>query len=151
MKGIEHRPLYSIGIVSELLDVHPETIRTWERSGLMLPPRRRSGKRTFSGNDLKRLQFIQSLAQEGLSLRAIRYYLRLYPCWHNDECTNQSNCPSGEGYTKPCWREPDTFCTVSSNENLCATCNQNEAETSTPEQEVPSEPEYVTISRKQDN
>ena len=122
MEGIQNRPLYSIGVVSELLNVHPETIRAWERYGVVRPPQRRSGKRTFSENDLKRLQFIHNLAEEGLSLRAIRYYLRLYPCWQTDDCTEFIHCSDQMNYTKPCWRESGKYCIVSSNEDLCSEC-----------------------------
>ncbi|GAI66979.1 unnamed protein product, partial [marine sediment metagenome] len=51
-----NRPVYPIGIVSELLDVHPETIRVWERYGV-IHPYRRNGKRFYSDNDLERLRF----------------------------------------------------------------------------------------------
>jgi MerR family transcriptional regulator/heat shock protein HspR len=51
------KSLYAIGVVSEILDVHPETIRVWERRGL-IQPSRRGGKRLYSDNDLKRLRFI---------------------------------------------------------------------------------------------
>ena len=44
---MKDRPLYSIGTVSELLDVHPETLRVWERHGL-LKPARRKGHRCYT-------------------------------------------------------------------------------------------------------
>jgi len=54
---MQNRPVYPIGIVSELLNVHPETIRVWERYGV-IKPKRRSGRRYYSETDLKRLRFI---------------------------------------------------------------------------------------------
>ena len=60
-------PVFPMGIVSELLNVHPETIRVWERYGVV-KPQRRSGKRFYSEDDLKRLRFIQKLTGEGLNL-----------------------------------------------------------------------------------
>jgi len=53
LKGMQDYPLYSIGVVSELLDIHPETIRLWERSGIVQPPQRRSGKRFYSERDFQ--------------------------------------------------------------------------------------------------
>ena len=124
MKVRQDRPLYPIGVVSELLDVHPETIRTWERSGVVRPPQRRSGKRFYSENDLKQLQFIQRLTTEGLTLRAVHYYLRLYPCWSTEYCAgcihNKSDQDNG---AKPCWQEPDTYCEVAGGVDPCANCH----------------------------
>jgi len=122
LKFAQNRPLYSIGVVAESLDVHPETIRVWERAGIFQPPQRRSGKRFYSENDLKRLQFIHRLADEGLSLRAIHYYLRLYPCWKEVDCPGCIHSSSQAGGAKPCWQEPNTFCQVSNNEVPCADC-----------------------------
>lgn len=123
MERIRNRPLYAIGVVSELLDVHPETIRTWERSGLVRPPKRRSGRRTYSEDDFKRLEFIQRLTGEGLTVRAILYYLKLYPCWKINDCVECINSSNQTGFTKPCWKEPGSYCRASSNENLCVDCN----------------------------
>jgi len=109
-------------VVSELLDIHPETIRTWERYGLVQPPQRRSGRRTFSENDFKRLEFIQRLTGEGLTVRAVLHYLKLYPCWKVDDCSDCLNCDDKTGYSKPCWRNPGCSCRASSNEDLCTNC-----------------------------
>lgn len=124
MKVRQDRPLYPIGVVSELLDVHPETIRTWERSGVVRPPQRRSGKRFYSENNFKQLQFIQRLATEGLTLRAMLYYLRLYPCWNTENCFgcihNKSDEDSG---AKPCWQVADSYCEVAGGTDPCADCH----------------------------
>ncbi|MFC1904223.1 MerR family transcriptional regulator [Chloroflexota bacterium] len=44
LKVIDNRPLYPIGIVAGLLEIHPQTIRVWERYGAV-QPKRISGKR----------------------------------------------------------------------------------------------------------
>ena len=123
MKGIQDYPLYSIGVVSELLGVHPETIRLWERSGVVQPPQRRSGKRFYSERDFKRLQFIEKLAQEGLTLRALHYYLRLYPCWKTVDCPGCLHNSGQIGSTKLCWQEAGTYCQVANNKDPCASCH----------------------------
>ena len=51
---MEEIPLYSIGVVSDLLHVHPETIRVWERHGV-IRVQRRGRRRFYSNSDLKRL------------------------------------------------------------------------------------------------
>ena len=141
MKTIQNYPLYSIGVVSELLSVHPETIRTWEKFGVVQPPQRRSGKRSYSEKDLSRLQFIQKLASEGLTMRAIRYYLRLYPCWKMTDCSGCINSSDQISGVKPCWQEPDTYCQVANNQDPCADC-QLSADKKLPE-ETEATPETV--------
>jgi len=122
LKVARTRPIYSIGVMSELLAVHPETIRVWEKSGVVYPPQRRSGKRFYSENDFKRLQFIHRLVEEGLTLRAIRYYLRLYPCWRTVACPGCVHASGQANGVKPCWQEPGAFCQAAAIENPCAEC-----------------------------
>jgi len=122
LKIVRSQPLYAMGVVSDLLDVHAETIRAWERSGVVQPPQRRSGKRCYSQMDLKRLEFVHRLTEEGLTLPAIRYHLRLYPCWEVNDCPGSICSSSQSSFAKPCWREAETYCQAPSNENLCADC-----------------------------
>jgi MerR family transcriptional regulator/heat shock protein HspR len=143
LKSNQHYPLYTIGVVAEMLGVHPETIRVWETSGAIQSPQRRSGKRFYSENDLKRLRFIRKLAAEGLTQRAMIYYLRLYPCWKTPDCTG---CMHGtrDGHSlKPCWQEEDSYCQAASLGNPCQGCSQR---TGSPEETVP-EPDSVSGSR----
>lgn len=105
------RPLYGISTVAELLDVHPETLRVWERHQL-LKPSRRKGHRCYTDADVQRLLFIRHLMDRwGLNLAGVHAYVRLYPCWPNDCCPSLRRT-KGEGlHAKPCWRQPDSFCT----------------------------------------
>lgn len=114
-------PLYTIGIVSELLNVHPETIRVWERQGI-IKPQRRSGKRFYSETDLKRLQFIKKLIRDKLNIPAILHYLRLYPCWQMDGCPSCMQVSELSACAKPCWREEGKYCQVYGNEAMCLNC-----------------------------
>ena len=66
---IDERPVYPIGVVSRLLDVHPETIRGWEHSGIIRVSRINK-RRYFSQNDLKRLRFAQKMMNEIQELKA---------------------------------------------------------------------------------
>jgi DNA-binding transcriptional MerR regulator len=136
LRRLQNYPLYSIGVVSELLGVHAETIRLWEKSGVVQPPQRRSGKRFYSEKDYRRLQFIHTLAQEGLTLRAIHYYLRLYPCWKTDDCPSSLHSSDQIASTKPCWQEAGTYCQVANSENPCASCQIGAREEPYPAQEI---------------
>lgn len=134
MKTDQHYPLYTIGIVAEILGIHPETIRVWETSGVVEPPQRRSGKRFYSENDFKRLRFIRKLAVEGLTQRAIIYYLRLYPCWKTPDCAGCLHSTRQSGNTKPCWQEEDSYCQVANPEDPCASCVQRTSAPPAPEE-----------------
>ncbi|MGI5837394.1 MAG: MerR family transcriptional regulator [Chloroflexota bacterium] len=118
------RPLYSIGTVSELLDVHPETLRVWERHGLLSPARRR-GHRCYTDADLQRLLFIRHLIDKwGLNLSGVHAYLRLYPCWLNDRCPSIRCTGSRDLHAKPCWRRPRAYCASPMlGSEPCGSCN----------------------------
>lgn len=118
---MNNMPVFPIGIISELLDVHPETIRVWERHGI-IKPKRRNGRRFYSEIDLKRLRFIQKLISEKLNLPAIQYYLQLYPCWNKDSCPSCVLRSEIAACTKPCWKEEGTFCRVIDSEVNCRDC-----------------------------
>jgi MerR family transcriptional regulator/heat shock protein HspR len=114
-------PVFPIGVVSDILNVHPETIRVWERSGV-IRPQRRSGKRFYSETDLERLRFIQRLITEKLNLPAISHYLRLYPCWQLDGCPACMHSSKHTVCAKPCWKEEGAYCQVYGNEDTCSSC-----------------------------
>ena len=108
----DDRPVYSIGIVSDVISVHPETIRVWERHGIVRPVRR-NRHRMYSATDVKRLDFIRQLLAEGLNLVAVRRHLTLYPCWWHGECPPCMNKAELMTCAKPCWKEEGTYCSVS--------------------------------------
>jgi MerR family transcriptional regulator/heat shock protein HspR len=115
--------LYNIGIVAELFGIHPETLRVWDRQGLVTPKRRR-GFRCYSDPDLQRLIFVKHLLDdEGFNLAGARAYLKLYPCWANDDCVPCHKSAHKNG--KPCWMRPNTFCGLADEEaTLCGACAQ---------------------------
>ncbi len=125
---MSNRPLYPISIVAELLGIHPETIRIWERHSLVKPGRR-GGKRFYSDDDLKRLQFIQKLIGEGLNIPSINHYLMLYPCWELGRCPacmhESSECVN---CAKVCWKSQEAHCEVSVSKDKCAGCEFHKKE-----------------------
>ncbi len=71
------RAVYVISVAAELIGAHPQTLRNYERGGLLDPSRTAGGSRRFSEVDLDRLRRIQSLVNEGLNLEGVRRVLRL--------------------------------------------------------------------------
>jgi MerR family transcriptional regulator/heat shock protein HspR len=71
------RAVYVISVAAELAGVHPQTLRIYERKGLLDPRRTRGGSRRFSERDLAQLRRIQSLVTEGLNLKGVGRVLEL--------------------------------------------------------------------------
>lgn len=71
-------PVYVISVAAELADLHPQTLRAYEREGLLTPARTEGGTRRYSRRDVERLRFIRTLTQdEGLNLAGVRVVLDL--------------------------------------------------------------------------
>ena len=71
------RAVYVISVAAELAGVHPQTLRVYERKGLLDPSRTEGGSRRFSEADLDRLRQIQSLTNAGLNLEGVRRVMEL--------------------------------------------------------------------------
>jgi MerR family transcriptional regulator/heat shock protein HspR len=72
-----NRALYVISVAAELAGVHPQTLRIYERKGLLDPARTAGGSRRYSDADIARLERIQELTNEGLNLAGVRRVLEL--------------------------------------------------------------------------
>lgn len=73
----EERALYIISVAAELAGVHAQTLRIYERKGLIEPARTQGGSRRYSENDITLLRRIQDLTNEGVSLVGVRKVLEL--------------------------------------------------------------------------
>lgn len=71
------RAVYVISVAAELAGVHPQTLRIYERKGLVDPARTAGGSRRYSDADIKVLRRIQDLTEEGLNLAGVRRVLKL--------------------------------------------------------------------------
>ena len=71
------RAVYVISVAAELAGVHPQTLRIYERKGLVLPARTGGGSRRYSDADIAALQRIQSLTDEGLNLAGVKRVIEL--------------------------------------------------------------------------
>ena len=72
-----HQAVYVISVAAELAGVHPQTLRIYERKGLVDPGRTRGGSRRYSDADIALLHRIQELTNEGLNLAGVKRVLAL--------------------------------------------------------------------------
>ena len=69
--------VYVISVAAELAGMHPQTLRIYERRGLVNPARTRGGNRRYSDADIETLQRIAQLAEQGMNLEGIRRVMEL--------------------------------------------------------------------------
>lgn len=76
---MEHdvRALYVISVAAELAGVHPQTLRIYERKGLLAPARTSGRSRRYSDRDIAHLRRIQELTNDGVSLAGVQRILAL--------------------------------------------------------------------------
>lgn len=71
------RAVYVISVAAELAGMHPQTLRIYERKGLLEPARTPGGNRRYSEADIDRLRRITELAATGMNLAGIRRVMQL--------------------------------------------------------------------------
>ncbi len=72
-----NQAVFVISIAAELAGMHPQTLRIYERRGLLDPARTVGNSRRYSEHDLERLRRIQALTSEGLNLAGVKRVLEL--------------------------------------------------------------------------
>ena len=72
-----HTPVYAISVVAQLTGMHPQTLRQYDRLGLVTPERTAGGGRRYSAVDVDRLREIQQLSADGIGLAGIKRILEL--------------------------------------------------------------------------
>ena len=72
-----HQAVYVISVAAELAGMHPQTLRIYERRGLVQPARTDGGNRRYSDYDIEILRRISELADEGMNLEGIRRVMQL--------------------------------------------------------------------------
>lgn len=83
---------YSIGDVAQELKVHPQTLRNWERAGLIKPRRVAGNRRVYFAEDMALLRYIVQLEREdGLRVAGIRKVLELEGKLREAQKGNQAN------------------------------------------------------------
>jgi MerR family transcriptional regulator/heat shock protein HspR len=74
----EERAVYIISVAAELAGVHPQTLRIYERKGLLAPKRTSGNTRRYSDRDIELLRQIQDLTQEGgINLAGVKMIIEL--------------------------------------------------------------------------
>lgn len=105
-------PLYSIGVVAELIGITDQTIRLYEKHGL-IKPSRRNRNRFYSENDLKWLRCLRDLIHnKKISIEGIKKLFDYAPCWELAGCPEQERekCSAYIDKTKPCWELNKSIC-----------------------------------------
>src|ERR1700679_2823185 len=75
--GLSTRAVYVISVAAELAGVHPQTLRIYERKGLVAPARTGGGARRYSQADLDLLRRIPDLTTDGLNLAGVHRVIEL--------------------------------------------------------------------------
>ena len=74
----ERTPVYVISVAARLLNVHPQTLRNYERAGFLRPTRTEGRRRLYSAEDIERLRhLIRTVEQYGLNLSGLKLLLEL--------------------------------------------------------------------------
>ena len=76
-RGDQEQAIYVISVAAELAGVHPQTLRVYERKGLLNPQRTAGNTRRYSEKDISLLRRIQELTQEGVNLAGVMRVLEL--------------------------------------------------------------------------
>jgi MerR family transcriptional regulator, heat shock protein HspR len=77
-RPMEEHAVYIISVAAELSGVHPQTLRMYERRGLLMPERTSGNTRRYSERDIERIRMIQELTQrEGVSLAGVKLFIEM--------------------------------------------------------------------------
>ena len=70
--------IFPVSVAAALADMHPQTLRTYDRLGLVVPKRAKGGGRRYSPSDITKLRLVQTLSQdEGINLNGIRRIIEM--------------------------------------------------------------------------
>ena len=69
--------VYAISVAAQLCGLHPQTLRVYEREGLVDPDRSPGGTRLYSGTDVQRLRDIAALTDTGINVAGVKHILEL--------------------------------------------------------------------------
>jgi MerR family transcriptional regulator/heat shock protein HspR len=87
MEKDRKKPLYTIGVASDLVKVCPATLRLWEKNNL-LKPNRLGKNRFYSESDIDRLRLIKDFIQKkGIGLKSLKIVMETKFCWDIKHCS----------------------------------------------------------------
>jgi len=71
-------PVYLISVVANILDIHPQTLRQYEKEGLISPSRTQGRMRLYSQRDIDKIKFVLQLTRKmGINLAGVDVVLKL--------------------------------------------------------------------------
>jgi len=119
-------PLYTIGVVSELVGTTSQTLRLYENHGL-IKPERKNKNRFYSDNDIQWLLCLRELIhKKKISIEGIKKLLDYAPCWEITTCPEErrTKCLAYVNRAKPCWELNKMICSSNSTDGKrkCETC-----------------------------
>ena len=119
-------PLYTIGVVADLMGTTNQTLRLYEKHGL-IKPARKNKNRFYSENDIRWLLCIRELIHDRkISIEGIKKLLDYAACWEITSCPEErkSKCLAFRDRAKPCWELNHMICShrPGSNGNRCEGC-----------------------------
>lgn len=106
----ERQDLHSIGEAAALIGVSIPTLRLYEREGLVLPRRKPSRHRLYSGTDIERIRCLRAVINDKkISIQGIKHLLAMTPCWQIKGCPREARelCPAFRSAERPCWLVED--------------------------------------------
>lgn len=98
-------PLYTMGVAARLVGTTAQTLRLYEKHGLITPTRERRN-RLYTENDIKWLRCIRELIHsKKISIEGIKKLLEYAPCWEIKDCPEHRRieCTAFTDKGKPCW------------------------------------------------
>ncbi|MBF0465868.1 MAG: MerR family transcriptional regulator [Nitrospirae bacterium] len=116
-------PLYAIGVAAELVGITDQTLRLYEKHGL-IKPTRRNKNRYYSENDVKWLQCIRDLIHNRkISIEGLKLLLDYAPCWEITNCPEKkkSMCSAYVNKSMSCWELSKKRC-IKENGDNCDDC-----------------------------
>jgi len=114
-------PLYTIGVVANLMGTTEQTVRLYEKRGLIRPARRNKN-RFYSENDIKWLQCLRYLIHiKKINIEGIKKLLDYAPCWEITACSRENidQCSAYIDRTKPYWERNKMAPRSSPSQNRC--------------------------------
>jgi MerR family transcriptional regulator/heat shock protein HspR len=119
-----HEPLFPISTAAKLLNVSVQTLRLYEKEGLVISFKKSSKHRLYSKADIERIECIRkAITEKKMSINGIRTMYSLIPCWDIVNCSDEdrNNCQAYAGHSQPCWSSshPGTVCET----KVCRECD----------------------------
>ncbi len=116
-------PVFTIGVVSKIINISPETLRLYEREGLLIAYRTKTCRRMYSQDDIEWIACIRhQIKDKRLNISGVRHLIALLPCWEINRCGSKKHaeCRAFLQSDKVCWQLDKKPCQL--NKTDCYTC-----------------------------